>query len=136
MPPVPRACTGFFAVFALCAVTHLAFAQDGNPTRFPFSLDGVYNEIETKYIFGFTDGSDIGIEGEKAVELETNGQFRKRHGRYSAIEQELEFEAVPSQFLAYELSAHGTAHATSGVDGLDDLHRIAPAGFQLGFGIC
>jgi hypothetical protein len=120
-------------LFALCAAPHLAFAEDAKAMRFPFSVDGVYNEIETKYIFGFTDGSDIGAEGEKAIELETNGQFRKRHGRYSAIEQEVEFEAVPSQFFAYELSAHGTAHAISGVDGLDDLHRVTPSGLSARF---
>jgi len=100
---------------------------------FPFALEGTYNEIETKYIFGFTDGSDIGAEGEKAIELETNGAFRRRHGRYSAIEQEVEFEAVPTQFFAYELSAHGMAHAISGVDGLDDLHRVTPSGLSARF---
>jgi hypothetical protein len=120
-------------LLALCAAPHFAFAEDAKSMRFPFSVDGVYNEIETKYIFGFTDGSDIGAEGEKAIELETNGQFRKRHGRYSAIEQEVEFEAVPSQFFAYELSAHGMAHAISGVDGLDDLHRVTPSGFSARF---
>src|SRR3954452_20487778 len=70
---------------------------------------------------------------EPSANLETNGAFRKRHGRYSAIEQELEFEAVPTQFFAYELSAHGTAHAISAVDGLDKLHRVAPSGLSARF---
>src|SRR5947209_9189809 len=125
--PVPSTCTKWLAITALCTFPYFAFAQEAAPTRFPFSIDGAYNEIETKYIFGFTDGSDIGAEGEKAIELETNGAFRKRHGRYSAIEQEVEFEAVPTQFFAYELSAHGTAHAIKGVDGLDDLHLVTPS---------
>jgi hypothetical protein len=133
MSPLPPRCSNFLAVFALCAVPYLACAEEATPMRFPFAIDGAYNEIETKYIFGFTDGADIGAEGEKAIELETNGQFRKRHGRYSAIEQEVEFEAVPSQFFAYELSAHGTAHAISGVDGLDDLHRVTPSGLSTRF---
>ncbi|MEA2759828.1 MAG: hypothetical protein QOH65_2441 [Methylobacteriaceae bacterium] len=133
MPPVLTRSTRLLMLLALCVASHLAFAEDAKPMRFPFSVEGVYNEIETKYIFGFTDGSDIGAEGEKAIELETNGQFRKRHGRYSAIEQEVEFEAVPSQFFAYELSAHGMAHAISGVDGLDDLHRVTPSGLSARF---
>ena len=130
MSPVPSTCRIFVALFTFGAAPHLALAQDVKPMAFPFALEGAYNEIETKYIFGFTDGSDIGAEGEKAIELETNGAFRKRHGRYSAIEQEVEFEAVPTQFFAYELSAHGTAHAIKGVDGLDDLHRVTPSGLS------
>ena len=27
--------------------------------------EGAFHEIETKYIFGFTEGSGIGLEGEK-----------------------------------------------------------------------
>ena len=133
MMPISSRCTKWFAVPALCAVPYLALAQEVAPTRFPFSLDGAYNEIETQYIFGFTDGSDIGAEGEKAIELEANGNFRKRNGRYSAIETELEFEAVPTQFFAYELSAHGMAHAIKGVDGLDDVHRVTLSGFSARF---
>jgi outer membrane putative beta-barrel porin/alpha-amylase len=128
-----RTLTSCFSLLLICAVPQIGSAQDAKPTSFPFALDGVYNEIETKYIFGFTDGSDIGAEGEKAIELETNGAFRKRHGRYSAIEQEVEFEAVPTQFFAYELSGHGTAHAISGVDGLDNLHRVTPSGLSARF---
>ena len=131
--PVRSRCTQLFASSALFVVPHLAFGQEARPVRFPLSLNGVYNEIETEYIFGFTEGSDIGAEGEKAIELEANGAFRKRHGRYGAIAQEIEFEAVPTQFFAYELSAHGTAHAISSVDGLDDLHRVTPSGLSARF---
>src|SRR4051794_32094927 len=81
---VSRTCTKSLALLVLSATPPLAFAQDVQPMAFPFALEGTYNEIETKYIFGFTDGSDIGAEGEKSIELETNGAFRKRHGRYSA----------------------------------------------------
>jgi hypothetical protein len=133
MSPVASTCRTCFALLTLGAAPHLAFAQDAQPRAFPFALDGTYNEIETKYIFGFTDGSDIGAEGEKAIEVEANGAFRKRHGHYSAIEQEVEFEAVPTQFFAYELSAHGMAHAIKGVDGLDDLHRVTPSGLSARF---
>lgn len=133
MSPVPSICRTFLALLTLCTAPHLAFGQAVQPTAFPLALDGTYNEIETKYIFGFTDGSDIGAEGEKAIELETNGAFRKRHGRYSAVEQEVEFEAVPTQFFAYELSAHGTAHAINKVDGLDNLHRVTPSGLSARF---
>ena len=32
----------------------------------------VFHEAESKYMFGFTDGSDIGNEGEKAFEYEVD----------------------------------------------------------------
>jgi hypothetical protein len=80
----------------------------------------VFHEAESKYMFGFTDGSDIGNEGEKAFEYEATGSFRKRGGRYAAIEHEFEFEQVLTQNFAYELSAHAITHSISNVGGLDD----------------
>ena len=58
-----------------------------------------YHELETKYLFGFTDGSDIGEEGEKSVEFETTTAFGMRRGSYRMIEQEFEFEGVPTPVL-------------------------------------
>jgi len=80
----------------------------------------VFHEAESKYMFGFTDGADIGNEGEKAFEYEATGSFQKRGGRYSAIEHELEFEHVLTQNFAYELSAHGISHSISSVEDFDD----------------
>jgi hypothetical protein len=88
--------------------------------------DTAFHEAESKYMFGFVDGADIGNEGEKAIEFETTGAFQKRGGRYSAVEQELEFEHVPTQYFAYELSAHAMAHSISGVEGLDDINHSVP----------
>src|SRR5664279_3296983 len=84
------------------------------------STADVFHEAESKYLFGFTDGADIGNEGEKAIEYEATGSFGKRGGRYSAIEHELAFEHVLTQNFSYELSAHGLSHSISGVEGLDD----------------
>jgi hypothetical protein len=51
--------------------------------------DSAFHEIETKYIFGFTVGSSVGLEGEKAFEPVTVGRFGKRTGTYAATETEL-----------------------------------------------
>lgn len=59
-----------------------------------------WREIETKYIFGFTTGSGIGLEGEKEFTTDTIGRFGKRGGRYSATETKYEFEFTPSQIRA------------------------------------
>ena len=100
---------------------------------FPFAVDGVYNEIESKYIFGFTDGSDIGLKGEMAVESDTNVAFRKRMGRYMGLEQEIEFEHVVTENFAYELSAHGTAHRIKDDEFLADRSRVRASGLSAKF---
>ena len=81
-----------------------------------------FHELETKYLFGFTVGSDIGEEGEKELELETTAAFEKSGGHYGVVQPELAFEGVPTQFFSYEVSVHGQWNSISGVDGFDDRH--------------
>jgi hypothetical protein len=92
-------------------------------------IDSFY-ELETRYIFGFTEGSDIGEEGEKAIEFETTGAFGMRGGSFAAIDQEVEFEGVPTQFVGYELSAHGLLQSIDNVDGLDNFHNFNFSGLS------
>ena len=49
-----------------------ASAQDAQPDS--------SRELESKYIFGFTVGSDIGPEGERELESTTKVDFQKRGG--------------------------------------------------------
>ena len=102
-------------VFLSCSV---ARAEDPNSWR----------EIETKYIFGFTLGSGIGLEGEKEVTVDSIGRFGKRQGHYAASETKYEFEFTPSQFIQIEFGALGSTHNIGGVDGLDDRSQIALGG--------
>ena len=87
-----------------------------------------WREIETKYIFGFTLGSGIGLEGEKEVTVDTIGRFGKRDGSYAASETKYEFEFTPSQFIQIEFGALGSTHNISGVTGLDDRNQLALSG--------
>lgn len=89
-----------------------------------------FHELESKYLFGFTEGSDIGEEGEQSIEFETTTSSKKRGKTYSAVEQEIEYENVPSQFFGYELSAHGSSHSIHNVDGLDNLNRAGFSGLS------
>jgi len=124
---------------ALCASAGSARAETAAPAAppardasgaAPETTIDPYHELETKYLFGFTSGADIGIEGEKSIELETTAAFQKRHGTYRMIEQEFEFEGVPTQNFAYELSAHTTYHSIKGVDELDDRDRTQFSGLS------
>jgi hypothetical protein len=109
---------GFFAVAGVFVWSSLAHAEDPSTWR----------EIETKYIFGFTTGSGIGLESEKEVTVDSIGRFGKRDGYYAATETKYEFEFTPSQFIQIEFGALGSTHAISNVTGLDDQNQIALGG--------
>src|SRR5882757_500116 len=109
---------------ALCAVGCLFFgcgaarADDASSWR----------DLETKYIFGFTTGSGIGLEGEKEVTVDSIGRFGKRDGHYGATETKYEFEFTPSQFIQIEFGALGATHTIGGVTDLDDRRQVALSG--------
>src|SRR5213080_3330130 len=84
------------SLLGLCGGTSTR-AQDNAPMQF--------YEIETKYIFGFTEGSGIGLEGEKEFSVESNVAIGKRDGRYVASQTKLEYEFTPSQFIQFEFGA-------------------------------
>jgi hypothetical protein len=111
-----------FFVLATSGAVPPAMAEQASSSR--------YYELETKYLFGFTEGTDIGAEGEKEIELETTAGFGMHGGTYRALEQELEFEQVPSQYWGYELSAHGIWNSINNVDGLDNRDSANFAGLS------
>ena len=94
------------------------------------ALPDPFHELETKYLFGFTEGADIGSEGEQSVEFESTAAFQRRGGRYSDVEQEIEYESVPSQFFGYELSAHVSGYDVAGVDGVANAHGAGFSGLS------
>lgn len=87
-----------------------------------------WREIETKYIFGFTTGSGIGLEGEREFTVDTIGRFGKRDGHYAATETKYEYEFTPSQFVQIEFGALGSVDSIGGVTGLDNRNAAAFAG--------
>lgn len=88
----------------------------------------IYGEIETKYIFGFTEGSGIGLEGEKEFSPVMDAAFGKRGGSYAATETELEYEFTPNQYVQIELGPIVSSHDIRNVSGLDDRSQAAFAG--------
>ena len=108
-------------VVPILAVTIVAArAQDNKP---------IYRDVETKYIFGFTEGSGIGLEGEKEFSLDTIARFGKRDGRYWASESKLEYEFTPNQYVQFELGPLVAGHNIKGVTDRDDRQQIAFGGF-------
>ncbi len=115
--------SGGFKAIAFCASACLlqgnaAHAEDASSWR----------ELETKYIFGFTTGSGIGLEGEKEFTVDTIGRFGKRDGHYAATETKYEFEFTPSQFVQIEFGALGSTHNIGAMTDLDGRNQAAFAG--------
>jgi hypothetical protein len=42
-------------------------------------------EVDTQFIFGFTQGADVGEVGEREIEHQTIGHLGKRDGSYAAL---------------------------------------------------
>lgn len=104
----------------LCGATP-ARAQEPAPMQF--------YEIETKYIFGFTEGSGIGLEGEKEFSVETIARLGKRDGRYTATETKFEFEYTPNQYIQLEFGPLAAGHTIRNVTDLEDRNTFRPSGF-------
>jgi Putative MetA-pathway of phenol degradation len=120
-PRWPRGVVGmlFAAALGLPRFAEGALAQSALSTAASTAPDP-FHELETKYIFGFTEGADIGAEGEQSIELETTTELGRRGGHYGTIEQEIEYESVPTQSFGYELSAHMLGYSLHGVEGEAD----------------
>jgi len=105
----------------LLAVSNAATRAQNNPV--------FYRDVETKYIFGFTEGSGIGLEGEREVSADTIARIGKRDGRYSASETKLEYEFTPNQYVQFEFGPLASWHNIQNVTDLDDRNRMAFSGF-------
>jgi len=112
------ACGSALAVAALFPSAQ-AFADDAD----------AYHEIETKYIFGFTTGSGIGLEGEKEFSPETIINFGKRDGRYAVSQTKFEYEFTPNQYIQIELGPIASYYDIRNVTGFDDLNAVKFNGF-------
>ena len=117
VPKLPSVVLIVAGVSIVLSSTRLASAQDG------------FYEIETKYIFGFTEGSGVGLEGEKEFSLETIGRIGKADGRYWASETKVEYEFTPNQYVQFELGPLVSTHVIKDVTDLENRNNLAMSGF-------
>jgi hypothetical protein len=130
-PIARRTGAATYAAILCLACSATAHADEATAPAAPAAnAPDPFHELESKYLFGFTEGSDIGEQGEQSIEFENTAAFAKRGGRYGAVEQEVEYESVPTQNFGYELSAHSTGHDIKGVDGLGDLSGVNFSGLS------
>src|SRR5690349_10206250 len=107
------------AAFALIATTGTGYAQ----------VDPFAREIETKYIFGFTQGSGIGLEGENEFSADTVARMGKSGSRYFGSETKLEYEFTPNQYIQIEFGPFISGHSINNIAGLNNLNQATLGGF-------
>ncbi len=131
-----KTCLPALAAMTLCAglsrvSAHDAEGQPGSSAAHEGGQDSGHEggaepgeDFDTKHIFGFTEGTDVGEVGERELEFETNGTIGKfGGGRYNALEQVATFEAAPLARLGYEASLHGLSQQIANVPGLQNLSQ-------------
>src|SRR5450631_4184105 len=110
-----------------CLMTALFFVVTNIATRAQ-DTTVIFRDVETKYVFGFTEGSGIGLEGEKEFAVDTEARIGKRDGRYGASETKLEFEFTPNQYVQFEFGPFISAHQIRDVTDLDNRNQVAFGG--------
>ena len=111
---------------ALAAAGDDAAANAGQPAN-PFYV------LDTKNLFGFLEGADIGEKGDRSVEFETTGSFGKAQGLYDLVEQEIIFENTLTDLLGLELGAHVLGQDVQRVSGLPDFAGVSFMGASVEF---
>ncbi len=89
--------------------------------------------LETKNIFGFTSGTDIGPAQDRELEFETNLAFGKRTGAYAFGSQAATLEVNPTDWVEIDTGLVGSFHRISGVEGLDDSRGATLGGVETKF---
>jgi hypothetical protein len=117
VPKIPKAALVIAGALVVFGNTDSTQAQDG------------FYEVETKYIFGFTEGSGVGLEGEKEISAETIARIGKAGGRYWASETKLEYEFTPNQYVQFELGPLVSTHVIKNVTDLENRNNLAMSGF-------
>ncbi|HEX8417754.1 MAG TPA: hypothetical protein VF641_09125 [Methylobacterium sp.] len=76
--------------------------------------------IDTEHLFGFTEGSDIGVPGERELESETTGRLGKRAGRFRAFDSGIALKMPLSDWFRVAPGLGFAAYDIGGVPGLAD----------------
>lgn len=113
------------AVSAVCGLLTLAtsaVAQD------PGAADEGTAEIDSEHLFGFTEGADIGVPGEKELESETTGRLGKRGGRFRAFDSSLAIKLPQNETFRIAPGVAFARYDISGVPGYADQSMFSVAG--------
>ena len=92
---------------ALAIVCAPSFAAaDDDDARKAEPPNSSFYALDTKNLFGFLEGADVGEKGDRSLEFETTGSFGRDQGVYNSVEQEFIFENALTDSFGLELGAH------------------------------
>jgi hypothetical protein len=124
MPAVRRPCRRralhWLSVALAIAVAPSCAAADDDELSKTGPPNNPFYALDTKNLFGFLEGADVGEQGDRSLEFETTGSFGREQGVYNSIEQEFIFENTLTDSLGLELGAHVLGQDIQGVPALPD----------------
>jgi hypothetical protein len=118
-PHRPRRLRTLGVALAIACAPCLAAADDDEPLKAGQPANPYY-ALDTKNLFGFLEGADIGEKGDRSLEFETTGSFGEAQGLYRSIEQEFIFENALTNSFGLELGAHVLGQDIRGASELPD----------------
>jgi hypothetical protein len=109
--------------FAIALAPSFAAADDDELSKTATPTNPFYT-LDTKNLFGFLEGADVGEPGDRSLEFETTGSFGREQGVYNSIEQEFIFENTLTDSLGLELGAHALGQDIHGARDLRDFAGV------------
>jgi hypothetical protein len=104
---------------AIACASSFAAADEDEPPKAGQAANPYY-ALDTKNLFGFLEGADVGEKGDRSLEFETTGSFGEAQGLYRSIEQEFIFENALTNSFGLELGAHVLGQDIRGAPDLPD----------------
>jgi hypothetical protein len=109
--------------FAIALVPSFAAADDDELSKTAAPTNPFYT-LDTKNLFGFLEGADVGEKGDRSLEFETTGSFGREQGLFRSIEQEFIFENTPTDSLGLEFGANVLGQDVRHVPDLPDFAGV------------
>jgi hypothetical protein len=122
-PRLRRALPWLSVALAIAVAPSFAAADDDESPK-PGQPPNPFYALDTKNLFGFLEGADVGEKGDRSLEFETTGSFGREQGVYNSIEQEFIFENTLTDSLGLELGAHVLGQDIRGVPALPDFAGV------------
>ncbi|MGB7975858.1 MAG: transporter [Roseiarcus sp.] len=118
------------ALVVACAPSFAAADDESATAGLP---SNPFYALDTKNLFGFLEGADVGEQGDRSLEFETTGSLGRAQGLYNSIEQEIIFEPTLTDSLGLEFGAHVLGQNVQRTPGLPDFVGVDFSGASVEF---
>jgi hypothetical protein len=126
--PSPRRGRRFRPVFLSVTETTCIGALVAAMAISPVHADGIKTEadpLDTEHLFGFTEGADIGPQGEKEFLIDSTLRDGRSTGSFANTASQLELKYTVFQSLRISAGGVFAYYDITGVPGIEDARRDA-----------